>query len=93
MKIHAIIHADFELPSYFKTWAKSLHFPFTTTHIYRGDPLPAVEEYDVLLCMGGPQSPLKIDEFPYLKDEIEHIKNAIGAREKTSDCNVNKKFL
>src|SRR3990167_675330 len=30
----------------------------------------------MLILMGGPQSPLKIGEFPYLADEIDLIKTA-----------------
>lgn len=37
---------------------------------------------DFLIIMGGPQSPLKIDESPYLADEIKLIAKAIAQNKK-----------
>lgn len=77
MRIHFLLHADFEQPSYYKAWAKEKGFHITSTHIHKCETLPSHNEYDLLVSMGGPQSPLKLDHFPYLKDEIQYIKKAI----------------
>jgi GMP synthase (glutamine-hydrolysing) len=77
MKLHCIIHADFETPGYYETWAQKNGLDCNITHIAKNEPLPSVDDFDILLCMGGPQSARQIDQYPYLKDEITLIRQAI----------------
>ncbi|MCD6045534.1 MAG: guaA 2 [Gammaproteobacteria bacterium] len=77
MRIHCIIHADFETPGYYETWAQKNGLECATTHIAKNKALPSVDDFDILLCLGGPQSPRQIEQYPYLKDEIALIKQAI----------------
>lgn len=79
MHIHAIIHAEFEQPGCIEKWAQEKDYTFTTTHTYKGERLPEVNKFDFLIVMGGPQSPLKTDEWPYLQDEIDLIKQSTAA--------------
>ena len=74
MKILCIGHAKFEAPGYFAQWAKQNNHQFEIAHPYRGDTLPNPTDIDFLLVMGGPQSPLAMEKYPYLRDEIEYIK-------------------
>ncbi len=78
IKIHCILHADFETPGYYETWAEKNGLECAITHIAKNEVLPTTNDFDVLLCMGGPQSPRQIELYPYLKDEITLIKNAIA---------------
>ncbi|MBN9543307.1 MAG: homoserine O-succinyltransferase [Alphaproteobacteria bacterium] len=77
MNILCITHADFETPGVIEDWASANQFNFKIEKPYKGENLSSIDNFDVLIVMGGPQSPIEIDKFPYLKDEIELIKDAI----------------
>ncbi len=78
MKALSIIHAPFERPGVIEDWFKAKKYSLLEVHPYRGDPLPSVDEFDGLIVMGGPQSPLEIEDAPYLRNEIQLIKQALN---------------
>jgi GMP synthase (glutamine-hydrolysing) len=82
LKILYLIHADFRIPGIVEKWAKQHKYQFQIVRPYQGDSLPSIADFDMLILMGGPQSPLKLDQFPYLADEINLIKKAIAAKKK-----------
>src|SRR5437868_12177668 len=47
------------------------------THTYKVERLPNTSQIDFLVIMGGPQSPLELDKYPYLRDEIDLTKKII----------------
>ena len=63
MRVHIIIHAAFEKPGVIETWAIKNNYALSYTHTYRGEQLPDVSEFDFLVIMGGPQSPLELDKY------------------------------
>ena len=77
MRIHIILHASFEQPGVIETWALSRKHTISSTHTYRGELLPDPSQIDFLVIMGGPQSPLEADQYPYLRDEILLTKTII----------------
>ncbi len=78
MKIQYILHADFETPGAIRQWA------FRNQHVekfcrpFTGEFLPDPTAFDLLVLMGGPQSPLAIEEAPYLSDEIQLIQKSFA---------------
>lgn len=80
MRIHYIMHAPFETPGVIEDWAGERGFDFGGTRTYAGERLPAPSEVDFLVVMGGPQSPLRMDDAPYLVDEIRMISSVIARR-------------
>jgi GMP synthase (glutamine-hydrolysing) len=76
MKILCITHADFETPGVIENWANDKGYSFTICQPYKGEDCLNTSEFDFLIIMGGPQSPLKLEEFPYLRDEIKLAKTA-----------------
>lgn len=85
MHVHTIIHAPFEKLGAIETWINEKNYQHSTTHTYKGEQLPDISNFDFLIIMGGPQSPLKVDQYPYLRDEIllakkviEHNKPLLG---------------
>ena len=48
-------------------------------HLYRGDPLPALADFDMLTVMGGPMSANDEAKFAWLAPEIALVREAIGA--------------
>ncbi|VVC76990.1 GMP synthase [glutamine-hydrolyzing] [Aquicella siphonis] len=79
MHIHYIIHAPFEKLGTIESWINKNQFSVSGTHVYRGEDLPAVEDFDFLIIMGGPQSALMLEKFPYLQAEVDLIQSAIAA--------------
>lgn len=77
MQIHLIQHAPFENPGAIMSWAIERGYPIRSTHTYKGEKLPNLSEIGFLIVMGGPQSTRELDKYPYLRDEIALIQQAI----------------
>lgn len=77
MKIHYVMHAPFEKLGMIETWARNSGHLLSSTHIYKNETLPKTDDFDFLILMGGPQSPLNKEKDPYLWDEIALTKQAI----------------
>ncbi len=77
MKIHYIQHVEFETPANILKWAEKKGYKFSGTHLYKGDNLPELDDFDFLVVMGGPMGIYDEDEYPWLKKEKNFIKEAI----------------
>lgn len=80
MDICCLTHAPFEMPGHLAVWANENHHNFTIIHCYTDQPMPSTQDFDCLCIMGGPQSPRKIQQYPYLKKEINLIKQTIKTK-------------
>lgn len=82
MKIQVILHASFEPAGVIQNWANSHGHQLIEVHPYRGEAMLPLDAFDALLIMGGPQSVLHLDKWPYLKDEIAYIAKTIADSKK-----------
>lgn len=64
MNIHYLQHVPFEGPGSIENWAIANGHTLTSTRLYAGDHLPALDRFDMLVVMGGPMS---------IHDEFEHV--------------------
>jgi GMP synthase (glutamine-hydrolysing) len=71
MQIHCIAHAPFETPGAIAGWASARGHALIVTSPCAHQNLPDATQVEFLILLGGPQSPLHMDDFPYLRDEIE----------------------
>lgn len=78
MNILCITHADFESPGVIEDWARDRKYQFKIEKPYKLEKLSPIDSFDMLIVMGGPQSPLNISQDPYLELEIELIRQALG---------------
>lgn len=62
-RAHALFHVPFEGLGSISTWLKQHGFTLGQSHLYNGDALPAKDDFDWLIVMGGPMS---------VHDEAEH---------------------
>lgn len=63
MHIHFVQHETFEAPGAILKWANERNYTVTFSKVYVHDPLPeTVENIDLLVVMGGPQSPQTTNE-------------------------------
>ena len=83
MHIHFIIHEHFEAPGAYEIWGKSRGHTLSYTRVYQGDSLPEeLGNTDLLIIMGGPQSPATTrEECPWFDAQAEKalISRAIEA--------------
>jgi len=82
MNVHFIQHEIFEAPGAYLEWAKSRNYTISFSRVFENQPLPdAVGDIDLLIVMGGPQSPdTTKDECPHFdaKAEIALLQKAIN---------------
>jgi GMP synthase (glutamine-hydrolysing) len=73
MHIHFIIHEHFEAPGAYEIWGKSRGCSMSYSRVYQGDPLPEdLQSTDLLIIMGGPQSPATtLEEYPWFDAQAE----------------------
>jgi GMP synthase (glutamine-hydrolysing) len=86
MNIHILQHEHFEAPAAIEHWIKKRVHNATYTRFYKFEKLPEdINFIDLLIVLGGPQSPSTTsDECPYFDGEAEiaFIKNVIDANKK-----------
>ena len=80
MKVHIFQHVSFEGPGSIDLWLHARQAHVTTTRFYEHDALPALNDVDLLIIMGGPMSVNDEAALPWLRDEKRFIAEAIAAR-------------
>jgi len=79
MRLHVLQHVHFEDEAHIGAWAARNGFPVTRTAFYRGDPLPELDDIDLLVIMGGPMGVHDERVHPWLAGETRFIGGAISA--------------
>ncbi len=79
MKIHWLQHVDFEGLGSMESWSRKKGFDLTCTRLFADDPLPALEEFDLLIVMGGPMGVLDEGQYPWLQQEKNFLQKVIAA--------------
>ncbi len=77
MRLHYIQHVPFEGPANIRGWAEKLGWQISGTHLYGQEKLPAPDELDWLVIMGGPMNIYEEKEYPWLAAEKRFIEKAI----------------
>ncbi|WP_289662819.1 type 1 glutamine amidotransferase [Flavobacterium panacagri] len=84
MNIHIIQHETYEAPGAYLNWATERNYNLSFSKVYENDKLPAnIDFIDLLIVMGGPQSPnTTLDECPHFDalGEIALIQKCITAK-------------
>ena len=79
MRIHHLQHVSFEGLGTMEPLSRLKGHRLSSTHFHHGDPLPAMEEFDWLIVMGGPMGVHDEIQFPWLKAEKKFIRKSIEA--------------
>lgn len=79
MRIHSLQHMGCEGLGRIADWAAERGHPVTTTHLYRGEPLPDDTAFDWLVIMGGPMNIYEYRNHPWLTAEKPFIRRAIDS--------------
>jgi GMP synthase-like glutamine amidotransferase len=83
MTIHCLQHVPFETPGSIAIWAAknnhAIHYTYLFEENYR---LPAANDFDMLLVMGGYMNVDEEEKFPWLRTEKALIQSAVEAGKK-----------
>jgi GMP synthase-like glutamine amidotransferase len=79
MRIHYTQHVLFEGPAAVADWAAERGYSIAGSHVYRGDPLPCIDAFDMLVSFGGPMSANDEYEHVWIAAEMQRIREAIAA--------------
>lgn len=84
MKIHFVVHESFEAPGAYETWVRERGYEAAYSRVYAHEPLPdSVDGIDLLVVLGGPQSPSTTkEECPHFDAAAERalIAKCVAAR-------------
>jgi GMP synthase-like glutamine amidotransferase len=83
MRIHIVQHVAFEGPGAIGEWARERDHTVTVTRQFDGGRLPALEDFDFLVIMGGPMSANDESRFAWLADEKKWIAGALRGQKTT----------
>ncbi len=78
MQAHYLQHVPFEGLGSIESWLESAGYSITCTRLYETTELPDLDNVDLLIIMGGPMSVNDEDEYPWLVQEKEFVRNAIN---------------
>jgi GMP synthase-like glutamine amidotransferase len=84
MRVHWLQHAEHEGLGCIEPWLRERGHRLRGTRLQRGEDLPAVDEFDWLIVMGGPMNIYEHDRHPWLTREKFLIRDA---------CVMNKRVL
>jgi GMP synthase-like glutamine amidotransferase len=91
--IAVLQHAAFEGPGEMAAWAARRHHTVRVHHVYRGDPLPDPEGFDLLVVMGGEMNIYQYRDWPWLKEESAFIESTLNRGQRVVGICLGAQFL
>lgn len=79
MMLHYLQHVPFEGPGFIEEWATFREMQLSSTRLYAGEHLPAIDSFDWLVVMGGPMGIYDEGEHNWLADEKAFLRASIDA--------------
>lgn len=79
MRVHYLQHVAFEGLAVMESALKEVGHQLTSTHLYNNQQLPVVNDIDWLIIMGGPMGICDENNYPWLKEEKQFVKEMINA--------------
>ncbi len=77
MRVHWLQHADHEDPGTLLPWLSRHALRARGSCLHIGEPLPALEDFDTLIVMGGPMNIYEHERHPWLVAEKQLIRRAL----------------
>lgn len=82
LSIVLLQHAPEEQAGYLEDWALSRNHRVDTRHIYRGEPIPLPNEFDLLIPLGGPMGVYESAHYTWMGPEIDLLASALTSGKK-----------
>lgn len=93
MNIHYLQHVPFEGLSSIEPVLINNGHQLSVTHLYLNETLPALDEFDWLIVMGGPMGIYDHHQYPWLSAERTFIKSAIEQQKKILGICLGAQFI
>ncbi|MBI4444703.1 MAG: type 1 glutamine amidotransferase [Acidobacteria bacterium] len=77
MRIHYFQHVSFEGPAHIEAWARSRGHRVSSSRLDLSQPLPPLEEIDLLVILGGPMGVDDEKRFQWLAEEKRYLEHAV----------------
>lgn len=77
MKIRCLQHVEYEGPACIPDWAAARGYRCSTTRLDLREDLPVLDDFDLLVVLGGPMSVYREDRWPWMRQERRLIRQAI----------------
>jgi GMP synthase (glutamine-hydrolysing) len=82
MRAHCLKNIAFEGPGLITDWMDQQHDSMQVWSLYEDPSLPAAEDVDLLVVMGGPMNIYEEDKYPYLAPEKQLINACVSQHKK-----------
>jgi GMP synthase-like glutamine amidotransferase len=77
MRVRVLQHVAHEGPAAIEAWAAARGHALSVTRLDRGEPLPDLADFDLLVSMGGPMSVNDEASYPWIAEEKRLIEAAV----------------
>jgi GMP synthase-like glutamine amidotransferase len=77
--IHCIQHVPYEPPAHIATWAERRDIGLSVARVFADEPLPAPDDIEGLVVMGGPMGVADAEKLPWMLDEQRLIEAVLHA--------------
>jgi GMP synthase-like glutamine amidotransferase len=78
LRVRCLQHAPHEGPGAVAAWGAARGHDLTATHAYRGEPLAALDDAELLVVLGGAYGVEDLPRLPWLRDEAAAIGRSIA---------------
>lgn len=78
MRIHCIQHVEFETLGTISEWIEKRKHYLSTTRLHENEYFPKLDDFDLLIIMGGPMNIYEHEKYPWLGEEKRFIKEVIS---------------
>ncbi len=78
MNVIVLQHVAVEHPGVFTDFFREDDARLHTVELDEGEPIPALDPFDLMVVMGGPQDTWQEDEYPWMRTEKEAIRKWVG---------------
>ncbi len=93
MKIHWIQHVPFESLGNIEEWAIQHNHSLSCTQQFNNESLPGMNDFDMLIIMGGPMGVYDTEQYPWLATELDFIKEAIESNKPVLGICLGSQFI
>ncbi|MBP2133888.1 GMP synthase-like glutamine amidotransferase [Methanomicrobium sp. W14] len=82
MRVHSLLHVPFEDTGCIRPYCEEKGYGYSETRLYAGEKPPSLNDFDLLVVMGGTMNIYEEERFPFLSGEKRFIKSAINLGKK-----------
>lgn len=82
MRVHILQHVPFEGPARIKDWVERANHTLSLTRFFQDERAPKVDDFDMLVVMGGPMGANDDAELKWMRGEKQFIELAIQKKKK-----------